>query len=56
MKQKNVKFSVNENKTAYSFGKFIGVMVGVVLFGFVLGIGVALATKIVPLSTQVLTP
>jgi len=56
MKQKNVKFSVNENKTTYSFGKFIGATVGLVMVGFVIGMGIVLATKVVPLSTQVLTP
>jgi len=56
MKQKNVKFSVNENKTTYSFGKFIGATIGLVMVGFVIGMGIVLATKVVPLSTQVLTP
>ena len=63
MKQKNVKFNVNENKinvnenkTTYSFGKFIGATVGMVVVGFVIGMGIVLATKVVPLSTQVLTP
>jgi len=56
MKQKSVKFTVNEDAPAAAFGKLVGVIVACVILGFSMGIGIMLASKIVPLSTQVLVP
>jgi len=56
MKQKSVKFSVGEDAPANALGKLVGVLVACVLIGFSMGIGIMLASKVVPLSTQVLAP
>jgi hypothetical protein len=52
MKQKNLKFDVSTN-TPHPVSKVIGGMVGVIAVGWLIGIGIALATWMMPLSTQV---
>lgn len=56
MKQKNVKFTVNENAPAAAFGKLIGVFVASIIIGFMMGIGIMLASWMLPLSVEVLVP
>mgnify|MGYP003649228179 CR=1 FL=1 len=54
MKQKNVKFTVNENAPAAAFGKLIGVFVASIIIGFMMGIGIMLASWVIPLSARLL--
>jgi len=54
MKQKNLKYGVGGRKVPTTWAHLVGGMIAFVLFGYMLGLGISLATKWVPLTTQVL--
>ena len=60
MKQKNVKFNINRERgdrtTTTAVGQLVGAVVASVLIGFMMGIGIMLASWMLPLSVEVLVP
>jgi|TARA_R110002074_G_scaffold131168_2_gene273468 hypothetical protein len=60
MKQKNVKFNINHERgghtTSTAVGQLVGAVAASVLIGFMMGIGIMLASWMLPLSAEVLVP
>ena len=56
MKQKNLKYGVGGRNTTPKWSQVVGGLVAFVVFGYMVGLGISLATMWMPLSTQVVAP
>ena len=56
MKQKNLKYGVGGRNATAKWSQVVGGLVAFFVFGYMIALGFSMATKWVPLSTQVVSP